>query len=416
MVSQFFLFTGTITQERLSWIEESLKFFFMKVYPESLLHHAKKDDFAFTFFLTGDSLYSLIDPATQPLWEIILSLPSVRIICDRQELDLRGITVERLKMRNPDQVIDHNSLGLNGRQSFWKDVVKLARQNEQPAPSTIGYLQLDSPYMHRPALYPLLCLSAALEVHASIDLYAYLDGVHLGHTGQNPTDAENIGAGLEDLNDRAGKRGLQCQMIACGRCATARGYSTWDDGQGAVISTCAIRPFKIRDMNAIVEQFRRNHIILGESAGDIHLRRETSGSSAFNRADKGTPSPPVTILVTKNPYGSEKAYGALSLAVACAHEEVTTRVVFIEEGAHALTGTHVIDPESRIFNVQELIDVIAGTENLQMYAFTPSLQMRNLPKNKKLTAVLDLGVPELGQILFYPAGNSLADHQRIIFF
>ncbi|MDD1704503.1 MAG: DsrE family protein [Methanoregula sp.] len=415
MASQFFLFTGTITQERLSWIEEGLKFFFMRLYPESLLHHAKKDDFAFTFLLTGDSLYSLIDPGTQPLWEILLSLPSVRIICDRKELDLRGIAVERLKMRNPDQVIDHNSLGLNGRQSFWKDVVKLARQNEEPAPSTIGYLQLDSPYMHRTALYPLLCLSAALEVHASIDLYAYLDGVHLGHTGQNPTDAQNIGAGLEDLNDRAAKRGLQCQMIACGRCATARGYSTWDDGQGAVISTCAIRPFRIREMNAIVEQFKRNHIILGESAGDIQLRRDNP-SSAFNRPERGSQLPPITILITKTPYGSERTYGALSLAAACAHEGITTRVVFIEDGVHALTGTQVIDPESRIFNVQELIDVIAGTANLQMYAFTPSLQMRNLAKNRKLTAVLDLGIPELGQILFYPAGNSFADHQRIIFF
>ena len=134
MTSHFFVLGSPLTPERLSWIEESLKFFFVKMYPETLRHHGKSHDNVFTFFITGDALYSLHEPDTQKIWEIILLLPSVRIICDRQELDLRGISVERLKMKYHDQVIDHNSMSLNGQTSFWRDVVKIARQHEQPVP------------------------------------------------------------------------------------------------------------------------------------------------------------------------------------------------------------------------------------------------------------------------------------------
>ena len=78
----------------------------------------------------------------------------------------------------------------------------------------------------------------------------------MGHLGQNPSEFENIGKGLEELSERCTKRGLSCQMLACGRCAAARGYSTWDDGQGVVISTCTIRPFRIRNLNDTDRPFR----------------------------------------------------------------------------------------------------------------------------------------------------------------
>ena len=194
-------------------------------------------------------------------------------------------------------------------------------------------------------------------------------------------------------------------MIACSRCATARGYSTWDDGQGTVISTCAIKPFRIRDMNAIVDQFRRGHIILGETAASLQIKRD-GNSPLHGRADKSSQSPPVIILITHDPYGTEYSHGALSLAAACAHQGIATTVIFIEDGVYALTGTHEIEPEAKIFNVQEVIDAIAGSKNLQMYVYTPSLQRRGIAKNRKLTAVLDIGVQELGQMFFSAPGGS----------
>ncbi|MDO9550232.1 MAG: DsrE family protein [Methanoregula sp.] len=414
MTSHFYLLGGPITQERLSWIEESLKFFFVKLNPENLLHHTKSKDSIFTFLLTGDALYSLQDPQTVPVWEIILSMPSVKIICDSKELELRGISAGRLKMKNPEQVIDRNSLALNGQPSFWKDVLKFARQHEQPVPSTVGYLQMESPYMHQSAHAAFMYLDAGVEAHASVDLYAYLDGVHVGHLGQNPSESENIGIGLEAVNEKAQKKGLSCQMIACGRCAAARGYSTWDDGQGVVVSTCAIKPFRIRNLKETIDQFERNHVILAKDSASIQLKKDRQSSSTVMSDDER--KPPITILVTQRPYGTEVAFGAISFAVACAYEGIQARVIFIEDGVYALMGDQKMEKGTHFFNLQEVVDAVAGSPNLQFFVFQPSLTLRGISKNRKLNAVLDIGIPELGQLLFYPPNGVSANHQRVIFF
>ena len=414
MTSHFYLFGGPLSRGRLSWIEESLKFYFVKLNPQNLLHTSKPRDSIFTFLLTGDALYSLQNPETIPVWEIILSMPSVKIICDSRELDLRGISIERLKMKNHEQVIDQNSLALNGQPSFWKDVMKFARQHEQPVPSTVGYLQMESPYMHQSAHAALQFLEAGVEGHASVDLYAYLDGVHLGHLGQNPSESENIGKGLEEVNDKAQKRGLSCQMIACGRCAAARGYSTWDDGQGVVISTCSIKPFKIRNLKEMIDMFERNHIILAKDSASIQMKK--GGPLASSPPAENGRKPPITLMVTRRPYGTEMAFGAISFAVACAYEGIQTRVIFIEDGVYALMGEHKLDKGTHFFNLQEVVDAVAGSENLQFFVFRPSLAHRGISKNKKLNAVLDIGIPELGQLLFFPPTGVTANHQRVIFF
>ncbi|RPI35470.1 MAG: sulfur oxidase [Methanoregulaceae archaeon] len=415
MTSHFFLLGGPISVERLSWIEECLKFFFVKLNPENLLHHTKAPrDAIFTFLLTGEALYSLQNPQTLPVWEIILSMPSVKIVCDLKELELRGISIGRLKMKNPEQVIYQNSLALNGQPSFWKDVMKFARQHEQPVPSTVGYLHMESPYMNQSSHAALQFLAAGLEAHASVDLYAYLDGVHLGHLGQNPSECENIGSGLEDLHDKAQKKGVSFQVLACGRCAAARGYSTWDDGQGMVISTCTIKPVKIRNLKETIDQFKRNHIILAKDSASFQFKKNGQLSS-FPLQEKER-SPPVTILITRRPYGTEEAFGAISFAVACAYEGITTRVVFIEDGVYALMGEHKLEIKTHFFNLQEVVDAVAGSANLQFFAFQPSLNQRGIMKNRKLNAVLDIGIPELGQLLFFPPNGVSANHQRVIIF
>jgi tRNA 2-thiouridine synthesizing protein C len=415
MTANIFLFSTPVTVERLSWIEECLKFFFVQLYPETLMHQPKGECPVFTFLMTGDALYSLDDPETQQIWTIILSLSTIRIICDRQELDLRGISAGQLKMKFPDQVITTNSIGNDGQPSFWNDVVALARQTKPPLPGTVGWLQCESPYMHRSAWHGLQFLSAALTDRLSIDLYAYLDGVHIGHTGQAPTEAENIGAGIEELGERAARHGLPYQVIACNRNATARGYSTLDDGQGVVISTCAIKPVKIRDLNVMIDRFRQNHVILAPGAGDIQFPKRSSGPS-FDRAEKSSTAPPVIILVTKSPYSTELASGAIAFAAACAHAGILTRVVFMEDSVYALTGTHRVPVNSAIYNLQDVINAVAGSENLHFFAFLPSFQKRGISKDKSLNAVLELGYPGLGKIFFYPPGNVQSEHQRVLVF
>ena len=356
MNAHLFLLSSPVAVERLSWIEESLKFFFVQLYPETLMHRKTAESPVFTFFVTGDALYSLEDPETLQVWNIILSFTSVRIVCDRQELDLRGIGIGPLRMKYPDQVIDTNSPGPDGKPSFWKDLAAASRQSKPPLPGTVGWFQTESPYMHRSAWQGLCFLSAALKERLSAELYAYLDGIHLGHHGQRPTDAENIGDALTALSEQAAAAGLDFQALACARCATARGYSTWDDGQGTVISTCTVRPFKIRDLNQMIDRFTHAHTILSSDSGALQLRKQSIALSV-DRTDKTSKAPPVTILVTKSPYNTELASGAVAFAAACAHAGILTRVIFMEDGIYAVTGSHRMPPGSVVYNLQDVINL-----------------------------------------------------------
>lgn len=415
MNSYFFLFSHSLMPERLSWIEECLKFFFVQLAPETLMHQKTTGSTVFTFFITGDALYCLEDPETLQIWNIILSFSPVRIVCDQKELDLRGIGIGPLKMKFPDQVIDVNSSGADGKPSFWKDLAAASRQTKAPLPGTAGWLQIESPYMYHSAENGLMFLSSALDERLSVEIYAYLDGVHIGHHCQKPTDSVNIGEGLVALSDKAAAKKLGFFGIGCSHSAAARGYSTWDDGQGQVISTCTVTGFRIRQINSLIERFVSPHTILSSDAGVLPLQKLGSGHS-YDRAEKASKAPPVTILITKSPYSTGTAAGAISFAVACAHAGILTRVIFIEDGVYALTGNHRVQQGSGEFTIQETVNVVAGSENLHFFAFTPSFQKRGLQKEKSLNAVLDIGYPGLGKIFFYPPGNVQAEHQRVLLF
>jgi len=415
MSAHFFLLSGPLSVERLSWLEESLKFYFIQIYPESLMYRTTADKPVFTFFLTGDALSSLENPETQQIWSVILSIAAVRIVCDRQELDLRGISTERIKMKNPGQIVDVNTLSPDKQPSFWSDLMGELRHSSAPRQQAdiVGWFQYESPYMHRSALYGIRFLSSALENRFSAELYADLDGVHMGHISQNPTDAENIGQDLDELCDRAGKLDLTCQIIASSHSAAARGYNTFDDGEGVVVSTSGLKSFKIRDITAIVARFRHNHVILAENAGSVQYPWKNSAPQ-FDRAEQNSTFLPLLIFITKSPYSTEHAYGAISFAAACAHKGILTRVVFIEDGVYALTGKPQIGPDTAGFNIIDILNAVAGNENLRLFALTSSLQKRGTAKNPELKAVLEIGYPGLGKLLFYLPGNVQAEHQRVL--
>ena len=126
--------------------------------------------------------------------------------------------------------------------------------------------------------------------------------------------------------------------------------------------------------------------------------------------------PPVTIFITRHPYGSEYTSGALAFAIACAAKEIQTRVIFIEDGVYVLSGVQTGNNTPEWFNLQAAIDAASGSENLQFFAFTPSLAARNIRKNPKLTGVIPIGIADLGNLLFYPPTGIVANHQRVLFF
>jgi hypothetical protein len=87
----------------------------------------------------------------------------------------------------------------------------------------------------------------------------------------------------------------------------------------------------------------------------------------------------------------------------------------LENGIYSLTGVQRAEPDDIFFNIQEVIDAAGGNVGLELYAYIPSFHKRNIQKNKKLNAVLDIGPNELTNLLFSPPRGVLANHQRILF-
>ena len=64
---------------------------------------------------------------------------------------------------------------------------------------------------------------AALKEH-QVNIFLYLDAVHIPKLGQNPSLFANVGKLFQELAERG------AVVRACSRCAAARGYLPEDDG------------------------------------------------------------------------------------------------------------------------------------------------------------------------------------------
>jgi tRNA 2-thiouridine synthesizing protein C len=410
MTTNVLLFSTVLTQERLSWIDQALKYHYQKKSSEPSGTPEPGTPVYVTIFLTGDALYSLNEAESLNIWSSVLSLPQVRLICDRDALEHRGITFVPLKERFPDQVTDLPEEGKKGAPSFWTAVLSAARDQFLPSPMQIGWLQISSPYMFPAAGYGIHCLSTALDLDCGVSLYAYLDGCYACHTGQNPGDAENIGEAIERLAKHAAEKNLPCTVMISRYSAGARGYQSWDDGMGTIGSSCIVRPAHIKDMDVMIRHIGDHSVLLSENTGCVH-------STLFRDPAHDSPhAPPVIILITHSPYSTGHAYGGIALAVACAHQGIRTRVIFIEDGIYALTGEHRAPQGSCPGALPELVTLLSKSGNLEFSALSPSFHMRGVIKNGALAAVTDIGFAEFGIILFSPPHDAGSGLQRILFF
>lgn len=83
---------------------------------------------------------------------------------------------------------------------------------------TITIVLTDGPYISQYAEMACKMARAALKSYR-VNIFLYLDAVHIPKAGQKPTNFANAGQLFLDLA-AAGAR-----VEACPRCATARGYS-----------------------------------------------------------------------------------------------------------------------------------------------------------------------------------------------
>lgn len=412
MASHAFILGEQVSAERLSWLAGCLKYSYLVQHPDTLRHSVQQESPIFIFFLTGDALYSLHNRELLAIWDMILSLPGIWIVCDREELDLRGLSVKSLKMKYPDQIFDQNGRKKSYPRSFWRELIRVFRKHS-PESLTFGYLLLASPYMNRSCQDALNCLHAAAEEQLSPELYAYLDGIHVIHGNQKPTSSRNIGRGLIDLEKICRKKNLRFLILGSAGCASSRGYVTWEGGDKRVISGCSINPAKIQDMTTIGAQMGGGHLVVGGSAASISFPAGNEPATPFRRNQD--PAPSLVIFLCHTPYQTEYTLGGISLATACAHIGIHTRLVFIEDGVYSLLETHEDSSDEQYLSVHGLIGTLGADPNLEVYAYRPSMTSRGIVKDTAFNAVLEIEMNDLGNILMSPPHQIPVAHQRVLF-
>ena len=82
---------------------------------------------------------------------------------------------------------------------------------------------IDGPYISQYADIGYNMAKTALKIGYGVKIFLYMDGVHLPRKVQDPRTLPNISKNFEELI----KNG--CEIRACIRCATARGYLNESD-------------------------------------------------------------------------------------------------------------------------------------------------------------------------------------------
>jgi tRNA 2-thiouridine synthesizing protein D len=88
---------------------------------------------------------------------------------------------------------------------------------------TLTIILTDGPYISEYAEMAYKIAQAALKVH-QVNIFLYLDAVHIPKLGQNPSLFADAGKLFQELAERG------AVVRACSRCAAARGYLPEDDG------------------------------------------------------------------------------------------------------------------------------------------------------------------------------------------
>lgn len=394
MSPSFFLFCDSIPPERLRWIRDCIAAGGL----DGLASRGTERAPSCTFYLTGDSLFSLIEPATREAWNELSHNQIIRIVADGNELQLHGLLEAAAAAVPGAEILEREGK----RDHFWTEVVS-GLEDRGDGSGSMGFLLCIGPYMSRIPVFALRFLETALSAGFSPELYAYLDGVHVVHSGQRPTEFENIGKGIARITDLAVQQGKFPWFSACSRCSAARGYYLQNPATGLCEASSCISAVTIRNLKEILARFPSPHPILSHACGGIL----PCGADDL---------PSLVVFITRAPYCSEWTFGGVSLAVAAAMGGLSTTVVFIEQGAYSVIGTHTVRPEEKIFNVQEMIEATSDVPNLHYFVHAPSLSCRDLPEDMTLPGVMRIGNESLaGIIRGGPEPNTIRSTRILLF-
>jgi len=412
-----FLFIEKLSLERLEWLSNC----FNNRETEENLYGKDSEIFndikGLKFFLTGDALFSLIDKRYQKHWLRMLSYDSFQYVLDSEEIKLLGLKIEKSLRSFLEKWLLNNdnnlSLKIESKSDFWDIFIK--KIHAKLYGTQLGFLEFRGPYMSRTSVYALRLLKQAIENNLNSELFTYLDGIHLGHLGQKPSEFENIGKKLRHLSQKAKQNNLQFKMLSCSRCGTARGYIREKNAQGFIQSDDVIPNYLFCNLNKIIDEYEKSKLILAPSWGSIQYFEDDHKDSQFDNKHPNN-KPPIIIFITHSPYGSEWTFGGLSFAMACANHSIPIKVIFTEDGTYCLSSIHKISDEDKIFNMQDIIRATSDMDYLEYYVLDKSLNIRNLDLanilNKSIEKINNI---ELGRILLSRQDQSI-NHKRIIFY
>jgi tRNA 2-thiouridine synthesizing protein D len=116
---------------------------------------------------------------------------------------------------------------------------------------TLTIVLTDGPYISKYAEMAYKIARAALKEY-QVNIFLYLDAVHIPKLGQNPTLFANVGKLFKELAESG------AAVRACSRCAAARGYLSEDDG----ICPDYYSGIKITSIHDLAEMLRKSDKVI----------------------------------------------------------------------------------------------------------------------------------------------------------
>jgi sulfur relay (sulfurtransferase) DsrF/TusC family protein len=397
MTVSTFLFCDAVSPERLRWFSETV------ASVSDRTGRPSADQGKLTVFLTGDSLFSLIDAQTRGTWQALAAHPSVQIVADGDELLLHGI-YDTVSSGSPGVTIAGGCHETGG--AFWQILVSTLK-DQWTGTGEAAFLLCYSPYMSRVPVYMLRFLAGTQAAGLHPELYTYLDGVHTLHNGQRPSEFENIGRGVATIAGAAVQSGRDPWFAACSRCATARGYYQMNPGTGFCEPASCIDDITVRPLKEILGRFQGSHPVLSHMGGGVVPDEHRVGE---------TSAPGLVVFITCPPYCSEWTFGGLSLALAAAMDGIPTSVIFIEQGVYAVYGTHEVPRHDKLFNVQEMLSATMDVSHLHYLVHGPSLEERGIEVSGQFPAIQLVDNRKLAEILWGTKSEHPSPATRVIFF
>ena len=384
----FFLFSETLSLERIELF--------------SLLLHSSQ--ISLSIGITGDALYSLNDSRFTIYWKKIINSQKCNIILDQWEAEIRGLTLNSLTTNLSEDCRAYIQFSSRSPTGFWEALINHEMENNSLI-NYLGFLQMKGPYMDRSSVYALRFLEASLNKNIHAQLFCYLDGVHVGHVNQSPSEFENIGEKLTSITQQSSESGLIMETLACSRCGIARGYGDNQIHINSSTSPTIIPGFKLCNLDEIIDKFEKDVPIYS-----------SNGGVWYNFDTKAESPPKILLFISHTPYQEEYTFGGLSFAMACANHGIQVSVIFIEDGVYTLYGQHQIHSNDHIFNMQEIIYVTYEMENIDYYVYLPSLTIRNISINGLLDYITPLSSKSLSVLMTNLIESENSNMGRIIFF